>query len=99
MNGVFHTYLDQCVIVFLDDILIYTKTEEEHEVHSRQVLQCLRDHQLYGKLSKCGFFESKVKYLGHIVIGDGIVVDLEKIHAIMDWLAPTNVSKVCSFVD
>ena len=98
MNGVFRTYLDQCVIVFLDDILIYSKTEEEHEVHLRQVLQCLRDHQLYGNLSKCGFFQSEVKYLGHIITGDGIIVDVEKIRAIMDCPAPTNVSKVCSFM-
>ena len=53
MNGVFCTYLDQCVIIFLDDILIYLKTKEEHEVHLHQVLQCLRDHHLYGNLSKC----------------------------------------------
>ena len=56
MNGVFHTYLDQCVIVFLDDILIYSKTVEEHEVHLHQVLQCLRNHHLYGNLSKYEFF-------------------------------------------
>ena len=84
MNGVFCTYLDQCVIVFHDDILIYSKTVEEHEVHLCQVLQCLIDHQLYGNLSKYGFFQSKVKYLGHIITGDGIAVDPEKIHTIMD---------------
>ena len=94
MNGVFCTYLDQCFIVFLDEILIYSKTMEEHEVNSCQILQCLRDHQLYDNLSKCGFFLLEVKDLGHIIIGDGIVVDLEKIHAIMDWPVPTNVSEV-----
>ena len=98
MNGVFHTYLNQCIIVFLDDILIYLKIVEEHEVHLHQVLQCLRNHQLYGNLGKCGFFQSEVKYLGHIITGDGIVVDMEKIHAIMDWPIPTNVSKVHSLM-
>lgn len=98
MNGVFCSYLGQCVIIFLDDILINLKTVEEHEVHLHQVLQCLRDHQLYGNLSKCGFFQSEVKYLGHIIIVDGIVVDPEKIHAIMDWSVPTNVSEICSFM-
>lgn len=96
MNGVFHTYLDQYVIIFLDDILIYSKTMEDHEVYLCQVLQCLRDHQLYENLSKRVFFQLEVKYLGHIITNDGIVVDLEKIHAIMDWLVPTNVSKVFS---
>ena len=61
--------------IFLDDILIYSKTMEEKEVRLHQVLQCLRDHQLYGNLSKCGFFQSKVKYLGHIITSDGITVD------------------------
>ena len=79
MNRVFFTYLDRCVIVFLDDILIYLKTIEEHEVHLCQVLQCLRDHQLYGNLGKCGFFQFEVKYFGHIITGDGIVMDPEKI--------------------
>lgn len=53
---------------------------------------------MYGNLSKCGFFQLEVKYLGHIITSDGIVVDLEKIRAIMDWIAPTNVLKVCSFM-
>ena len=98
MNGVFRTYLDRCVIVFLDNILIYFKTIEEHEVHLCQVLQCLWDHRLYGNLGKCGFFQSKVKYLGHIITGDGIAVDLEKMLAIMDWSAPTNILEVCIFM-
>ena len=79
MNGVFHMHLNQCVIVFLDDILIYSNIVEEHEVHLCQVLQCLRDHQLYVNLGKCGFFQSEVKYLGHIIIGDGIAMDPKKI--------------------
>ena len=98
MNGVFCRYLNCCVIVFLDDILIYLKTVEEHEVHLRQVLQCLRDHWLYGNLGKCGFFQFEVKYLGHIIIGDGIAVDTQKIQAIMDWLVSTIAPKVCSFM-
>jgi hypothetical protein len=67
MNGVFRDYLDKFVIVFLDDILIYSKTEEEHEQHLRMVLQVLREHQLYAKLSKCTFYQKKIHYLGHIV--------------------------------
>ena len=70
--------------VFLDDILIYSKNEKEHENHLRVVLTCLRENQLYGKLSKCSFFQKEVHYLGHIILGEGILVDLEKVKAIMD---------------
>jgi hypothetical protein len=98
MNGVFRTFLDKSVVVFLDDILIYSKNEREHEEHLRQVLQCLRDNQLYGSLSKCAFFRSEVKYLGHVISGDGISVDPSKIEAIMNWPAPTSVTEVRSFM-
>jgi hypothetical protein len=67
MNGVFINYLDKFVIVFLDDILIYSKFEEEHEKHLRMVLQVLREHQLYAKLSKCSFYQGQIHYLGHII--------------------------------
>jgi hypothetical protein len=67
MNGIFRNYLDKFVIVFLDDILIYSKSEEEHEHHLRLVLQVLREHQLYAKLSKCYFYQKKIHYLGHII--------------------------------
>ena len=97
MNGVFRKYLDQFVQVFLDDILIYSKNEKEHEKHLRVVLTCLRENQLYGKLSKCSFFQKKVHYLGHIISGEGISVDLKKVKAIMDWPVMKNVHEVHSF--
>jgi hypothetical protein len=67
MNDIFRNYLDRFVIVFLDDILIYSKSKEEHEHHLRLVLQVLREHQLYAKLSKCSFYQKKIHYLGHII--------------------------------
>jgi hypothetical protein len=82
MNGVFRDYLDKFVIVFLDDILVYSKTEEEHEQHLRMVLQVLREHQLYAKLSKCSFYQRQIHYLGHIISKEGIIVDPEKVDAI-----------------
>jgi hypothetical protein len=91
MNGVFHEYLDKFVQVFIDDILIYSRTTEEHDEHLHLVLQCLREHKLYGKLSKCSFYQSKIHYLGHVISGEGIVMDPTKVEAIMEWPASTNV--------
>ena len=85
MNGVFQNYLDRFMQVFLDDILIHSKNEKEHEEHLRLVLTCLREHKLYGKLSKCSFFQKEIHYLGHIISKEGISVDLEKVKAIEDW--------------
>jgi hypothetical protein len=98
MNGVFREYLDKFFIVFLDDILIYSKLEEENEQHLRMVLQVLRKHQLYAKLSKCSFYQNQIHYLGHIISKDGIVVDPEKIESIRGWSAPKNVTEVISFM-
>jgi hypothetical protein len=98
MNGVFRNYLDQFVIVFLDDILVYSKREEEHEQHLRMVLQVLREYQLYAKMSKCSFYQKKIHYLGHIISEEGIDVDLEKVQAIREWTAPRNVAEVRSFM-
>jgi hypothetical protein len=72
MNGVFRKYLDRFVQVFLDDILIYSKNKREHEEHLRVVLSCLRENKLYGKLSKCSFFQKEIHYLGHIIFDEGI---------------------------
>jgi hypothetical protein len=82
MNGVFRNYLDKFFIVFLDEILVYSKSEEEHEKHLRMVLQVLREHQLYAKLRKCSFYQRQIHYLGHIISEEGIVVDPEKVEAI-----------------
>ena len=75
MHRVFQIYLDQFVVVFVDDILIYSKSEEEHEDHFRIVLQALRDHQLYDKLCKCEFWLTKVRFLSHVVLALGVSVD------------------------
>jgi hypothetical protein len=98
MNGVFREYLDRFVIVFLDEILIYSKTWEEHEHHLNMVLKVLREHQLYAKLSKCSFYQKQIHYLGHIISKDGIAVDPENIEAIRKWSAPKNVTEVRSFM-
>jgi hypothetical protein len=94
MNGIFKNYLDKFVIVFLYDILIYSKSEEEHEHHLRLVLQVLREFLLYAKFSKCSFYQKKIHYLGHINLVWGIAVDPEKIEAIRGWSTPRNVSDV-----
>jgi hypothetical protein len=98
MNGVFRKYLDKFVQVFIDDILIYSRMMEEHDEHLRLVLQCLREHKLYGKLSKCSFYQSRIQYLGNVISGEGIAVDLAKVEAIMEWPAPMNVTEVHSFM-
>lgn len=97
-NGIFHDYLDKFVIVFLDDILIYSKTLEEHEQHLRQVLQRLRENQLYAKMSKCDFFKTSIQFLGHTITEHGIGPETSKITAIQEWPTPTNVKEVRSFV-
>jgi hypothetical protein len=98
MNGVFRDYLEKFVIVFLDDILVYSKSEEEHEKHLRMVLQVLREHQLYAKLSKCSFYQRQIHYLGHIILEEGIAVDPEKVEGIREWLMPRNVVEFRSFM-
>ncbi|WVZ93840.1 LOW QUALITY PROTEIN: hypothetical protein U9M48_039794 [Paspalum notatum var. saurae] len=98
MNKVFMEYLDKFVVVFIDDILIYSKTEEEHEEHLRLVLQKLREHKLYAKLSKCEFWLDQVPFLGHIVSKGGIMVDPSKISSVMDWKVPEVVKEVRGFL-
>jgi hypothetical protein len=98
MNGIFKNYFDRFVIVFLDDILVYSKSEEEHEHHLILVLQVLRKHQLYAKLSKCFFNQEQIHYLGHIISYQGIEVDQKMIESIRGWPTPKNVSKVKSFM-
>ena len=98
MNDVFREHLDDFVLVFFDDILIYSKNEEEHKEHLQRVLELLRKHQLYAKRSKCTFFTDKVEYLGFIVSKEGVATDLAKIQAIIDWPQPNNVSQVRGFL-
>ena len=98
MNRVFKDYLDKFVIVFIDDVLIYSKSKEEHAEHLRLVLTTLRDHQLYAKFSKCEFWLSSVAFLGHIIDKDGVSVDPAKISAISDWERPTTPREIRSFL-
>jgi hypothetical protein len=98
VNGIFREYLDRFVIVLLDDILVYSKSKEENEHHLRMVLQVLREHQLYAKLSKCSFYQKWIHYLGHIISKDGIVMDPKKIEVIREWSKPKNVTEVKSFM-
>ena len=88
MHRVFQPYLDHFVIVFVDDILIYSQSEWEHEYHLRIVLQLLRDHQLYAKFSKCEFWLTEVRFLGHMVSASGVSVEAEKVEAVMSWERP-----------
>jgi hypothetical protein len=98
MNKVFMEYLDRFVVVFIDDILIYSKSESDHEEHLRLVLQKLRDNELYSKFSKCEFWIDKVPFLGHIISNGGIVVDPAKVNEIMEWSVPTTVTEIRSFL-
>ncbi|WVZ54712.1 hypothetical protein U9M48_005470 [Paspalum notatum var. saurae] len=98
MNMIFMKELDQCVVAFIDDILILSKTREEHEKHLRIVLEKLRENQLYGKFSKCGFWLEKVAFLGHVLTAEGVSVDPEKVEAVTNWRTPRNVSEIRSFL-
>ena len=98
MNRVFKPFLDRFVIVCIDYILVYSRSEEEHVEHLRIVLQTLREHQLYAKFSKCEFWLDSVAFLGHVVSREGIQVDPKKIEAVMDWQRPTTVTEVRSFL-
>jgi hypothetical protein len=84
MTSIFSQYLDKFVVVFIDDILVYSKIEEENEEHLRMVLQMLRKHKLYTRFDKCDFYKKEIQYLGHVILAEGIVVDPEKIKAILE---------------
>ena len=98
MNRVFRPYVDQFVVVFIDDILVYSKDVQEHEQHLRIVMETLREKKLYAKLSKCDFWIKKVSSLGHIVSAEGIRVDPINIEAVVNWKPPRNVTEVRSFL-
>jgi hypothetical protein len=98
MNSVFMLELDKFVVVFIDDILVYSQNEEEHAEHLRIILTRLRDKQLYAKFSKCEFWLKKVPFLGHVLSDEGISVDPTKVQEVLDWKAPTMVFEVWSFL-
>ncbi|XP_071739934.1 uncharacterized protein [Rutidosis leptorrhynchoides] len=98
MNRVCKPYLDKFIIVFINDIFIYSKNKEEHEQHLRLVLQLLEKEQLYAKFSKCGFWLDSVQFLGHVVNREGIYVDPTKIEAIKKWEVPKNPYQICQFL-
>lgn len=98
MNRVFRGFLDQFIIVFIDDILVYSRTREEHAYHLRITLQTLREHQLYAKFEKCEFWLEEVKFLGHVVSEGGVAVDPSKVDAVLNWVPPKSVTEIRSFL-
>ncbi|KAJ9543627.1 hypothetical protein OSB04_023334 [Centaurea solstitialis] len=98
MNRVCRPMLDRSVIVFIDDILVYSKTKEDHVVHLREVLEVLRKERLYEKFSKCAFWLEEVQFLGHVVNREGIKVDPSKIEAVMSWEVPTSPTEIRGFL-
>ena len=98
MNSIFHEYLDKFIIIYIDDILVYSKTDEEHTEHLRLVLTKLRDHRLYAKFSKCEFWLKELVFLGHVVSAAGVAVIPDKIQSILDWATPKSVKDIRSFL-
>ncbi|WP_044908690.1 reverse transcriptase family protein, partial [[Clostridium] innocuum] len=97
MNEVLKKFLGKFVIVYLDDILIFSKTREEHLLHVRQVLQRLKEEKLLINLKKCSFMKEEIVYLGFVISADGLKMDPEKVEAILNWPTPVNASEVRSF--
>ena len=91
MNEVFLPYLRKFVLVFFDDILVYSASLEDHELHLVRVLELLQKHQLYANYKICEFEKHQVAYLGHIITIEGVAVDLDKVKAMVEWLAPQNI--------
>ena len=98
MNRVFRPYVDQFFVMFINDILVYSKDQENHDAHLQVVLETLRKEMLYEKLSKCEFWLREVSFLGHIVLEEGIQVDPKKVEVIIEWKPPRNVTEVRSFL-
>ena len=98
MNHVFRSYVDRFVVVFIDDIVVYSKDREDHDTHLRVMLKTLRKEQLYAKMSKCEFWLREVSFLGYIVSEEGIRVDPSKIEVILEWKPLRNVTEVRSFL-
>lgn len=98
MNDVMRPHLDEFIIVFIDDILVYSKTFEEHQQHVRKALDLLRQHQLYAKRSKCKLFQQRVAFLGHVVSEQGIAMDPDKVKAVSEWPVPRSAKDIRSFL-
>lgn len=98
MNKVFMECLDKYVVVFIDDILVYSKSEQEHAEHQRSVLGRLREHQLYAKFSKCEFWLDRVAFLGHVISASGVKVDPGKVRDVLSWKTPTTATEIRSFL-
>jgi hypothetical protein len=98
MNKVFMEYMDMFVVVFIDNILVYSETKEDHEEHLRLVLEKLRANQLYAKFNKCKFWLMLDAFLGHVISDGGVLVDPGKVRDVLNWKPPTNVSEICSFL-
>jgi len=98
MHKIFHAYLDRFLVVFIDDILIYSKTEEEHADHLKIVLQVLKEKKLFAKVSKCEFWLKEVSFLGHVISGNGVAVDPSKVEAVSQWETPKSVIEIRSFL-
>nr|GFB70518.1 putative reverse transcriptase domain-containing protein [Tanacetum cinerariifolium] len=98
MNQVCKPYLDKVVIVFIDDILIYSKDEKEHEEHLKAILELLKKEELYAKFSKCEFWIPKVQFLGYVIDSQGIHVDPTKIESVKDWASPKSSTEIRQFL-
>ncbi|GJY73122.1 putative reverse transcriptase domain-containing protein [Tanacetum coccineum] len=98
MNWVCKPFLDKFVIVFIDDIFIYSRNKVEHEGHLKQIMELLKKEELYAKFSKCDFWLSKVKFLGHVTDREGIHVDPDKIESIRDWATPKTPTEIRQFL-
>jgi hypothetical protein len=98
MNKVFMKYLDKFVVVFIDDILIFSGTEEEHKKHHRLVLEKLRSNQLYEKFRKYKFWLTEVSFLGHVISVEGVSVDPSTVKDVLNWKSPMNASEIQSFL-
>nr|GFC76501.1 putative reverse transcriptase domain-containing protein [Tanacetum cinerariifolium] len=98
MNQVYKPYLDKFIIVFIDDILIYSKDEKEHEEHLKTILELLKKEELNAKFSKCEFWFPKVQFLGHVIDKQGIHVDPTKIESVKDWASPKSPMEIRQFL-